>query len=46
MVEEISRTLRDEYGSGTEILAAPATPVIATHTGIGTWGVAWIVEDE
>ena len=45
MVPEISRELQDEYGEDSEILAAPATPVIATHTGIGTWGVAYLVED-
>jgi fatty acid-binding protein DegV len=28
-----------------EILSAPATPVIATHLGIGAWGIAYMVED-
>ncbi|HSH75765.1 MAG TPA: DegV family protein [Longimicrobiales bacterium] len=45
MSDEICRRLRAEYGDHVEILTAPATPVIATHTGIGTWGVAYLVED-
>jgi fatty acid-binding protein DegV len=28
-----------------EILTAPVTPVIATHLGIGAWGLAYMVED-
>jgi DegV family protein with EDD domain len=45
VVEGITAELRAAYGTHVEILAAPATPVIATHLGIGTWGVAWLVED-
>ncbi|MEX2049317.1 MAG: DegV family protein [Gemmatimonadota bacterium] len=45
MVEGITAELKAAYGTHVEILAAPATPVIATHLGIGTWGVAWLVED-
>jgi DegV family protein with EDD domain len=45
IVEEISAELRAQYGRDVEILSAPATPVIATHLGIGTWGVAYLVED-
>jgi DegV family protein with EDD domain len=45
IVPEIERSLRAEFGEDTEILSAPATPVIATHVGIGTCGVAYIVED-
>jgi DegV family protein with EDD domain len=41
----IERELRAVYGADTEILTAPATPVIATHIGIGAWGVAYMVED-
>jgi DAK2 domain fusion protein YloV len=44
IVEEVTRALRAEYGD-VEILSAPATPVIATHTGIGAWAVAFMVED-
>jgi uncharacterized protein len=36
--------LRERFGE-REILVAPATPVIATHTGVGTWGIAYQVED-
>ena len=32
------------YGD-VEILSAPVTPVIATHLGVGAWGVAYMVED-
>jgi fatty acid-binding protein DegV len=28
-----------------EILAAPATPVLATHLGLGAWGVTYLVEE-
>jgi DegV family protein with EDD domain len=45
IVPEITADLRAEYGDHVEVLSAPATPVIATHTGIGAWGVAWFVED-
>ena len=45
IVDDFARRLRAEYGEHVEILAAPATPVIATHTGIGTVGVAYLVED-
>ncbi len=44
IVPEVSEALRREYGE-VEILTAPATPVLATHTGIGTWAVAFLVED-
>ncbi len=44
IVEEVIRALRAEYGD-VEILSAPATPVIATHTGLGAWAVAYMVED-
>jgi hypothetical protein len=44
VVEGIARQLRAEYGEHVEILVAPATPVIATHTGIGTVGIAFLVE--
>jgi DegV family protein with EDD domain len=42
---EIARELRSIYGEDVEVLTAPATPVIATHLGIGAWGVAYMVED-
>ncbi|HUF76376.1 MAG TPA: DegV family protein, partial [Longimicrobiales bacterium] len=43
--DEIARTLRAEYGEHVDMLTAPVTPVIATHTGVGTVGVAYLVED-
>lgn len=45
IVDEVSRELRSTYGEKTEILSAPAAPVISTHLGIGAWGVAYMVED-
>ena len=30
---------------GVEVLVSPITPVIATHLGIGAWGIAYMVED-
>lgn len=45
IVPEVSKRLQAEYGDRVEILSAPATPVIATHLGIGAWGLAWMVED-
>jgi DegV family protein with EDD domain len=45
LASRIERELRAAYGPDTEILTAPATPVIATHIGIGAWGVAYMVED-
>jgi DegV family protein with EDD domain len=44
IVEEVSAAIRAEYGD-VEILSAPASPVIATHTGIGAWGLAFLLED-
>ena len=46
IVEPVKRELRARWGADVEVLASPATPVISTHTGPGTWGVAWMVEDE
>ena len=45
VVEQVSGALKAQYGYDVEILVAPATPVIATHLGIGAWGVAYMVED-
>lgn len=44
VVEPVREALQARYGKDTEILAAPATPVIATHLGLGAWGVAYLVE--
>ena len=45
IVQPITDELRGRYGNRVEVFAAPATPVIATHLGIGAWGVAYLVED-
>jgi fatty acid kinase/fatty acid kinase fatty acid binding subunit len=45
IVAPISEELRTRFGRDVEILSAPATPVVATHLGLGTWGVAYMVED-
>ena len=44
VVEAASDALRSRWGN-VEILAGPATPVIANHVGIGAWGVGYMVED-
>lgn len=44
IVPEVRALLVARYGD-VEIIAAPVTPVIATHVGIGAWGVAYMVED-
>ena len=41
---QVSRQLKARYGD-VEVLEHPATPVIATHTGPGSWGVAYMIED-
>jgi DegV family protein with EDD domain len=41
---EVAEALRARFGA-RDIIISPATPVIATHTGPGTWGVAYQVED-
>ena len=45
IVKPITEELRGRYGDGVEVIATPATPVIATHLGTGAWGVAYLVED-
>jgi DegV family protein with EDD domain len=44
IVAEVRELLVARYGE-VEILSAPVTPVIATHLGVGAWGVAYMVED-
>ena len=41
---EVADALRTRFGA-RDIMITPATPVIATHTGPGTWGVAYQIED-
>jgi hypothetical protein len=45
IVDDFSQSLRAEYGEHVDIHSAPVTPVIATHTGVGTVGLAYLVED-
>jgi len=45
IVAPVSGALRSRYGYDVEILTSPATPVLATHLGLGAWGVAYLVED-
>jgi len=45
IVASLSVDLRQRFGEDVEILSSPATPVIATHLGVGAWGVAYMVED-
>ena len=44
IIFEVRELLVARYGS-VEILSAPVTPVLATHLGIGAWGLAYMVED-
>ena len=44
IISEVRELLVARYGE-VEILSAPITPVIATHVGIGAWGLAYMVED-
>jgi len=44
VVERVSSALRERWGD-VEILTGPATPVISTHIGVGSWAVAYMVED-
>ncbi len=46
VVDQVTKELADRYGPDVEILAAPATPVLATHLGLGAWGVAYLVDEE
>jgi len=45
IVASVTTELRATWGDRIEVLSAPATPVIATHLGIGAWGLAYMVED-
>jgi DegV family protein with EDD domain len=44
IVDQAEEALRAAYGD-VEILSAPATPVVATHTGIGAWAIGFMLED-
>ncbi|HSJ11015.1 MAG TPA: DegV family protein [Longimicrobiales bacterium] len=41
---EIAARLREEWGD-REVIVAPASPVLATHLGIGAWGLAYQLQD-
>ncbi len=45
IVPEMTEAIRARWGKDVEVVGAPATPVIATHLGIGAWGLAYMVED-
>jgi uncharacterized protein len=44
VVPGVSAALRERYGDA-EIISGPASPVLATHLGVGAWGLAWQRED-
>ncbi len=44
IVEPVMEQLRQRYGE-RDIIASPATPVLATHLGPGAWGLAYQWED-
>jgi uncharacterized protein len=44
VISQVTDALKAEYGE-VEIISGPATPVLATHTGIGAWALAFMVED-
>ena len=46
VVPDVEAALRERYGADIEVLSSPATPVIATHTGPGAWGLAWLGPDD
>jgi uncharacterized protein len=45
VVDEVTAALQLQYGEDVEIITNRATAVIATHTGPGAWGLAYMVED-
>ncbi len=44
VVARVTAALRARFGD-VEVLSGPATPVIATHLGVGAWAVAYLVEE-
>ena len=44
VIEPLTARLRARH-PGAEILVSPITPVIATHLGLGAWGIGYMVED-
>ncbi len=45
ILDQVSEELRRSFGPHVDILTAPATPVLATHLGVGAWGVAWMADE-
>ncbi len=43
VVEQVRSALTERFGD-PEILVAPITPVLATHLGLGAWGIAYMPE--
>ena len=43
-MERVRTEIRRRFGQ-VEVLVSTATPVVATHTGIGAWAIAYMVED-
>ncbi len=43
-MELVRAGIRERFGEA-EVLISPATPVVATHTGVGAWALAYMVED-
>lgn len=43
VVERVRQALTNRFGE-PEILVAPITPVLATHLGLGAWGIAYMPE--
>jgi DAK2 domain fusion protein YloV len=44
LAEQARDALRERFGA-VDVMVAPATPVVATHTGVGAWAVAYMIED-
>ena len=44
VVEPLKAKLHARH-PGADILVSPITPVIATHLGLGAWGIGYMVED-
>ncbi len=43
-MERVASAIRDRFGD-VDVWIAPATPVVATHTGPGAWALAYLVDD-
>jgi len=44
VVTRLSAELRAHYGPDVDILTGPVTPVLATHLGLGAWGMGWVMD--